>query len=153
MTLSSLLLSINYRMSSQQLGYGTTRECLACVRDAKLIILVHAGSEPNRPSPDSGGGVTIKWKEFGIGKYSGQGFVSFTVRLIPTELILALQPTKRIGHSYATTTYPPTHQQNSSCFVTNEWREWYSVNVGQRIKCRRVGRVPAHTWPEVFRLQ
>ena len=42
-----------------------------------LIILVCAGSKPDRPSSDSSGGLTIKWEEFSAGKHSGQGLVSF----------------------------------------------------------------------------
>ena len=119
----------------------------------RLIILVRPGSKSDRPSPDSGGGVTIKWEELGTGEHSGQGFVSSLRRRSPTELILVLQPTKRDWHSHETTSHSTTHQQNTSRFTANKWCEWCSRNLGQRIQCRRVGRVLAHTWPEVFRLQ
>lgn len=48
----------------------------------RLTIFVRVGSKSDRPPPDSGGGVTIEWKEFSTGKHSGQGLVSSLENLI-----------------------------------------------------------------------
>lgn len=65
-------------------------------------------------------------------------------------LTVALQPAPRNWYRYSKTTHSPAHQPRILA-TERHYRRSKDNRPGEQF--RRVGRVPAHSWPEVPRLQ
>lgn len=139
------------------LGHATLLVFGCSLARASQLTRHPLGPKPDRPSPNRRCRLAVQWQEFGPGEHCRERLVRCIVSpdtWWPTPLTTKPQPSQRYRHRHPAAAHPAAHQPYAPAEFAREWSQ--GDDRGHQ-RCRRqrrgVGRVSAHSRPEVLRLQ